>query len=183
MRGIAAASFSLFLCSAGSANAQATDNAARAGAPIAQHRDRASAGADRIARITDYTGKEVLNLHGEKLGEIVELAIDGGQGRVVYAVLASGGWLGLGQDLYAVPIGALQPNVVSDALRLGTAKTRLDERDAFNPDQWPIEANHKLIDNIAAGASPRSQRPRTLKDRTPSGLDATRTEDQPGDQP
>ena len=46
---------------------------------------------------------DVENRHGNNLGEITDLVIDLSTGRIAYAMLAYGGWLGLGEELAAVP--------------------------------------------------------------------------------
>jgi sporulation protein YlmC with PRC-barrel domain len=49
------------------------------------------------------TGDDVRNPNGDKLGHIEEIVIDLEDGRVNYAVLSSGGFLGLGDKLFAIP--------------------------------------------------------------------------------
>ncbi len=98
-----------------------------------------------IASATDYIGQDVINSRGRPLGEIVDLAIHGPQGRVIYAVLASGGLFGLGQDLFAVPIGALVINGVDAVPVLDISQALLDEKDAFNADDWPTQADENLM--------------------------------------
>jgi sporulation protein YlmC with PRC-barrel domain len=49
------------------------------------------------------TGDQARNNDGEKLGHLEEIVIDLDSGRVSYAVLASGGFLGLGEKYFAVP--------------------------------------------------------------------------------
>ena len=48
-------------------------------------------------------GDEVCNAAGEKLGELSHIMIDVPSGRVAYAVLSVGGFLGLGEKLLATP--------------------------------------------------------------------------------
>ena len=45
---------------------------------------------------------------GENLGKIEELMLDLETGRVAYAVLSFGGFLGMGEKLFAVPFEALK---------------------------------------------------------------------------
>ena len=53
-------------------------------------------------------GTGVQNAAGEDLGEINELMIDLEKGRIAYAVLSFGGFLGLGDKLFAIPWGSPQ---------------------------------------------------------------------------
>jgi len=49
------------------------------------------------------SGAHVSNTMGESLGEIHDLMIDKITGRVEFAVISSGGFLGLGQKHYPLP--------------------------------------------------------------------------------
>lgn len=51
----------------------------------------------------ELTGNQVKNPQGEDLGNIEELAIDVASGRIAYAVLSFGGFLGLGDKSFAIP--------------------------------------------------------------------------------
>ena len=50
---------------------------------------------------------KVVNLAGQDIGRIEELMIDVTTGRVAYAVLSFGGFLGIGSKLFALPWSAL----------------------------------------------------------------------------
>ena len=52
---------------------------------------------------TQLTDKPVRNLEGEDVGKIENLMIDIIHGRVAYAVLSFGGFLGMGNKLFAIP--------------------------------------------------------------------------------
>ena len=52
-------------------------------------------------------GNDVYNLQDEDLGDIKEIMLDMRSGKVNYAVLSFGGFLGLGDKLFAVPWDAL----------------------------------------------------------------------------
>ena len=53
-------------------------------------------------------GDRVINRKGEDLGKIEDFMLDPEQGRVGYAVLSFGGFLGMGDKLFAVPMQALK---------------------------------------------------------------------------
>ena len=55
-------------------------------------------------------GTTVYNLVGEKLGSIDSLMIDKLSGRVRYAVMEFGGFLGIGSDRYPLPWDTLKYN-------------------------------------------------------------------------
>ena len=56
----------------------------------------------------DVEGTDVYYLKGNKVGEIDHLMIDKISGRVTYAVMSFGGFLGLGHSHYPLPWGALK---------------------------------------------------------------------------
>ena len=91
----------------------------------------------RIQKASDLMGKSVQNAHGERLGEVQDLAIDAERGRVVYAVLSFGGFLGMGEKWFAIPSGAL---TLPDDCRhfvLAVEKDRLKNAPGFDKDRWP----------------------------------------------
>ncbi|MGR3762345.1 PRC-barrel domain-containing protein (plasmid) [Roseobacteraceae bacterium NS-SX3] len=51
----------------------------------------------------DVNGTEVFNRAGEKVGTIDHLMIDKHSGKVAYAVMAFGGFLGMGEDHHPIP--------------------------------------------------------------------------------
>src|SRR4051794_10716940 len=52
-------------------------------------------------------GCKVENSKGENLGKIESLMLDLGEGRILYAVLSFGGFLGMGDKLFPIPTEAL----------------------------------------------------------------------------
>jgi PRC-barrel domain len=55
-------------------------------------------------------GTAVYRSNGEKIGQIERLMIDKITGKVAYAVMSFGGFLGLGEDYYPVPWSLLTYN-------------------------------------------------------------------------
>ena len=82
-------------------------------------------------------GNDVYNLRDEKLGTIKEFMIDMGTGRIVYAVLSYGGFLGMGDRLFAVPWPALKLDTANHRFTLNVAKEALKDAPGFDKDHWP----------------------------------------------
>jgi sporulation protein YlmC with PRC-barrel domain len=82
-------------------------------------------------------GDSVVNGAGEDLGDIKEIMLDMDTGQVAYAVLAFGGFLGLGEKLFAVPWQALQLDIVQKRFVLDVDKDRLKSAPGFDPANWP----------------------------------------------
>jgi sporulation protein YlmC with PRC-barrel domain len=86
-------------------------------------------------------GNDVYNLDDEKLGTIKEFMIDMGTGRIVYSVLSYGGFLGMGDRLFAVPWQALKLDTTNHRFTLNVAKEALKDAPGFDKDHWPSMAD------------------------------------------
>ena len=82
-------------------------------------------------------GDCVVNGQEDNLGEIKEIMLDMRSGQVAYAVLAFGGFLGMGEKLFAVPWQALQLDTINKRFMLNVDKTKLQTAPGFDPDAWP----------------------------------------------
>ncbi len=82
-------------------------------------------------------GDKVVDGMGETLGTLEELMIDLDRGRIAYAVLSVGGFLGLGDKFFAIPWSALQVDVAARHLILDIKKDRLESAAGFDKDHWP----------------------------------------------
>ncbi|HVL34416.1 MAG TPA: PRC-barrel domain-containing protein [Burkholderiales bacterium] len=89
-------------------------------------------------RASRLIGMDVRSPKDENLGEIKDLVIDTQSGRVEYVALAHGGFLGLGQDLYAYPLNAFQPaKDRDDRLVLNVTREQLKQAQGFDANDWP----------------------------------------------
>lgn len=82
-------------------------------------------------------GNDVCNQNDEDLGDIKEIMLDVSSGRVAYAVLSFGGFLGMGEKLFAVPWSALTLDTVNKRFVLAVDKDRLSQAPGFDKDNWP----------------------------------------------
>ena len=89
------------------------------------------------------TGDKVRNLRGEELGKIEEVMIDLDHGRVAYAVLSFGGFLGVGGKLFAIPWDALEVDLQEHEFVLDVDKERLDSAPGFDKNHWPQMADRQ----------------------------------------
>jgi sporulation protein YlmC with PRC-barrel domain len=87
------------------------------------------------------TGDEVYNRQEEHLGEIKTIMLDVPSGRIAYAVLAAGGFLGMGKRLFAIPWSALTLDVDKECFVLDANKERLENAPGFDDDNWPSMAD------------------------------------------
>jgi sporulation protein YlmC with PRC-barrel domain len=82
-------------------------------------------------------GDNVVNGAEESLGDIKEIMLDMHTGQVAYAVLSFGGFLGIGEKLFAVPWSALHLDTVNERFMLNVDKARLKNAPGFDPGAWP----------------------------------------------
>jgi hypothetical protein len=88
-------------------------------------------------KASDIIGMTVKNRQDETLGKVSDFAVDLESGRIVVVVIASGGFLGMGQEFSAVPPTALGVNADRDALELDTNKDQLSAAPRFKSNEWP----------------------------------------------
>ena len=93
-------------------------------------------------------GNDVYNLADEKLGTIKEFMIEMSTGRVTYAVLSYGGFLGLGDRLFAVPWQALKLDTVNHRFTLNINKEVLKDAPGFDKDHWPSMADRTWATDV-----------------------------------
>jgi len=82
-------------------------------------------------------GDSVRNAAGEDLGKIDEIMIDIPSGRVAYAVLSFGGFLGMGDKLFAVPWSALKVDEDEQCFILNVDKRTIEQAPGFDKNNWP----------------------------------------------
>ena len=86
-------------------------------------------------------GNDVYNKSSEDLGDIKEIMIDVRSGQVSYAVLSFGGFLGMGDKLFAVPWAALKLDTENKRFVLDVNKERLESAPGFDKSKWPNMAD------------------------------------------
>jgi sporulation protein YlmC with PRC-barrel domain len=87
-------------------------------------------------RVSELLKTTVENRHGEKLGRIQDLMV-GVDGRLKYAILSHGGFLGIGDVLIPVPFDALTMNVEKGTAVLDVDKQALERALNFESKAWP----------------------------------------------
>jgi sporulation protein YlmC with PRC-barrel domain len=93
-------------------------------------------------------GDDVVNAQGEDLGVIKSIMIDVPSGRVAYAVLSSGGFLGIGDKLFAIPWNALTLDADNKCFVLNIDKERLKNAPGFDKDHWSSMADQRRATEV-----------------------------------
>ncbi|OLL27612.1 photosystem reaction center subunit H [Burkholderia sp. SRS-W-2-2016] len=93
-------------------------------------------GPDVMAAAT-LDGTQVISSDGEDVGKISDIMLDVRSGRVAYAVLSEGGFLGMGTNLHAIPWNALTLDTDAKCFRVSIEAQRIKDDPGFDKDQWP----------------------------------------------
>jgi len=93
-------------------------------------------------------GNDVYNHKGEDLGDIKEIMLDVRSGKVSYAVLSFGGFLGMGEKLFAVPWSALTLDTKNKRFVLNVEKDHLKNAPGFDKDKWPNMSDQSWAKDI-----------------------------------
>ena len=100
----------------------------------------AGPGPDVMAADT-LEGDKVYTTDGDDVGKIKDIMLDVRSGRVAYAVLSSGGILGIGDKLHAIPWSALTLDTERKCFLLSVSSERIRNAPGFDKDtgrRWPI---------------------------------------------
>lgn len=110
---------------------------------------RTGIGSGPVLASSTLNGENVRNAQGEDLGEIKDLMINTADGTIEYAVLSFGGWLGMGDKLFAVPWNTMRLDTVNHCLVLDVPKERLKDAPGFDKDNWPDFADPTFTNRIS----------------------------------
>ncbi len=94
-------------------------------------------------KASSVIGTDVVNPKGENLGDIKEVVIDPHTGKVAYAVVTFGGFLGMGAKLFAIPFSAFEYNITKNEYVLDVSRERLQAAPGFDSDNWPQMSDEK----------------------------------------
>jgi sporulation protein YlmC with PRC-barrel domain len=85
--------------------------------------------ADRV------NGTDVYGSDGEKIGKVEDVAIDKVSGRVAYAILAFGGFMGIGERYHPVPWSMLRYDVEKRGYVIPCLAAELESAPSFEADE------------------------------------------------
>jgi hypothetical protein len=119
-------------------------------------------------RASKLVGENVRDAENKNIGKIEDLMLDS-NGRVSFAVMSFGGFLGVGDKLFAVPWTAMRfehkGNDVT-AVHLDVSKDTLEKAPSFARDKWPDSADPQWSEQSKHYWGDRSAaRPRTSSDQ------------------
>ena len=75
-------------------------------------------------------------MSGNQIGSVDHLMIDKVSGRVAFAVMSFGGFLGLGHSHYPIPWGALTYDTGLEGYKTNVTEAQLRDAPEFSDDSW-----------------------------------------------
>lgn len=96
-------------------------------------------------RISRILGTNVLNRHGDKVGDVKDVVLDN-NGAIAYVIVSTGGFLGVGDRLHAVPWSALDSRGKKDFF-IDIDKASLQKAPSFTSHEWPNFADEQWLSN------------------------------------
>ena len=93
-------------------------------------------------------GTSVYGADGKKIGSIQRIMLEKRGGRVAYAVLSFGGFLGIGDDYYPLPWEKLRYDEQLDGYRIDLTKEQIEgaPRYADDDDSWYNDNGRRVYD-------------------------------------
>jgi sporulation protein YlmC with PRC-barrel domain len=104
--------------------------------------------APMVISASTLIGNDVFNHKGEDLGNLKEIMLDTHSGEVCYAVLSFGGFLGMGDKLFAVPWSELTLDAANKRFVLNVELDRFENAPGFDKDHWPNMAEDSWAQSI-----------------------------------
>ena len=93
--------------------------------------------------VSSLIGDSIFNPAGETLGKIKDIMIDITEAKITYVVIEFGGFLGMNQKYFAVPMQALAiAKEHKNAFILNETKESLKRYPGFDKDHWPDTNSH-----------------------------------------
>jgi sporulation protein YlmC with PRC-barrel domain len=104
-------------------------------------------------RASQLTGMNIVTSTGEDVGEIHDVVLDGQTGRIQYLAVTYGGFLGIGDKLFAVPYEAFRYQVDPDdaddhVFVLDVTKQQMEGAQGFDQDNWPNFADKAFTSDL-----------------------------------
>ncbi len=83
------------------------------------------------------SGTDVYNPEGESLGEVKDVMLDKQSGRVAYAIMSYGGFIGMGKDYFPLPWSTLHYDTDKGGYVVNLSKDQLKGGPHYEPARIP----------------------------------------------
>jgi sporulation protein YlmC with PRC-barrel domain len=104
-------------------------------------------------RVSKFMKKDVHDSAGKDIGDIKDVVLDGNANRVSYVVVSYGGFMGMGNKLFAIPLGAFEFRQDGDKkdeykVHMTIAEDNLKNAPGFDEKQWPDMADSSFRTSV-----------------------------------
>lgn len=103
----------------------------------------------RTLSASTLMNEPVVNTRGERIGKIEDYMIDLEEGSVAYAVLSFGGFMGIGDKLFAIPWKSMQLDQENHDWIIDVSEDVLENAPGFDKDNWPDMDDQMYRDEIS----------------------------------
>jgi sporulation protein YlmC with PRC-barrel domain len=110
-----------------------------------------------LYKLREVLGQAVTTAQGKEVGHIENVILDAATGDLLYGVVSSGGVLGVGGTLRALPWEVLQGAADRKAFQLQIAEEQFQHAPHFDNDSWPDMMDRHWVDavHVYYGKTPR----------------------------
>lgn len=110
-----------------------------------ENRPKIKQAAQPVVRVSQLLGMNVQNANDETIGEINDIVLDPSDGQIRYVAFAAGGFLGVGEKLFAVPWPFFEWQYKENKHKavLHVDKDVFVNAKGFDKDNWPDMANER----------------------------------------
>ena len=84
-------------------------------------------------RAEDVRGRKVVDRHGDEIGKVDDLLLDGRESKVRFLEVASGGLLGIGATKVLIPVDAVE-RVEPNTVRINQTRERVTGAPRYDPE-------------------------------------------------
>ncbi|MDQ3392601.1 MAG: PRC-barrel domain-containing protein [Bacteroidota bacterium] len=102
----------------------------------------------QLLSTSSLSGTNITNRKGENLGDLKDIMLDLESGEVAYAVISFGGFLGIGDKLFAVPWESFTFDKVNEQIIMDVNKETLENAPGFDKDNWPSSPDRQFVESV-----------------------------------
>ncbi len=101
-----------------------------------------------VLTASSLEGTSIINSKDEDLGNIKDIMIDLQSGNIAYVVVSFGGFLGMGNKLFALPWEAFVVDEKREKVIVDIDKSVLENAPGFDKDNWPKNPDRDFISQV-----------------------------------
>jgi hypothetical protein len=119
----------------------------------AAHQQKGTQMAHSLIAADRVDGTAVYGTDQNKIGSIEHVMIDKISGKIAYAVLSFGGFLGIGDEHYPLPWSSLKYDTNLDGYRVNLTKDQLEKAPRYNQSEdwdWSRDNDRRVYDYYKA---------------------------------